>query len=86
MLPIKYPRTTSELHRLINFLDFKIKEIKDSSKKATKEWLNLCYFVSQILTESLSKAKKENKSQDNIDFKIANTLEKWMRINKIRKI
>lgn len=81
----KYPRTISELHRLINFLDFKMKEIEDPKRKKSREWLRLSYAVSNLYKEAKENSKKDN-VDNNIHSKITNTLEKWMRANKVPQL
>jgi hypothetical protein len=54
---LKYPRTTSELKNLINFLDFTSREIEEdlNTKSHSRSWLQLCHQVNLVKKEARSK-------------------------------
>lgn len=82
---LKYPRTISELHRLINFLNVKIDDLKENKtpKNKAREWIRLCQAANDIRTQALQQKVQNTKVNfnDDIHHRIIKDLEKWMKIN-----
>lgn len=64
---IKYPRTTSELYRLLNFLDhnFKLMEETKDKKYKSREWMRICQSTNDIRKNALDLLKSsEDKNKE----------------------
>lgn len=87
---IKYPKTNSELHRFINFIDSEFKKIQTykNEKEKARSWMRLCQASNDILKKAKEESSKSNKKlsifflSENHDLKVANIIENWMKTNK----
>ena len=92
---LKYPKTTSDLNRLIIFLDRNMQDISSSKnpKNKSRETIRIFHNANHILNEAKISIQKLEESNQNINQsntttdlnfhkKVINNIEKWMKTNK----